>query len=521
MAGTTSDLTDYRFHPFVYDGPGGQGLTVAYDASNPKLPTFQYATPAMFTAANDPANFAESHYFTIDRTTTGRDLGSALDFTAPWHADISSWSANLSFGGKIRDERKDYSSRGGFWFTGGAPLSLANALGSFNDPSYYHYASSAFTLGPMPDQAVAHAFEQANAGAFINGSDSVANILASLHGSERIYAAYMSNSVTLGALDVYLGLRLENTHSDYTGHAATSDTTGTLLGITTVPGSRTYTDLFPSVQLKYAFGPGTDARVAVTRAIARPDYAALAPSLQGTVDAAKSNPNNLTSGNPDLRPQHAWNYDLLVEHFFPSVGVLSGGVFYKQLSDFIFNRTFTYNGPVTAFVGQLGTRPENGGSGHLWGIEGEWAERLVFLPGSFAGLGFDANWTHVESSGLIDPESGRTAPLQRQSPNLANAALTYDLGGLSSRIGWAYQGASITSYGDGTPTPSGDTYFYAHSQIDASVIFTVQQRMQLQLQGLNLNNAVFGFFNGTPQHDYAIQREFYGRTVYLGLKYAL
>lgn len=81
--------------------------------------------------------------------------------------------------------------------------------------------------------------------------------------------------------------------------------------------------------------------------------------------------------------------------------------------------------------------------------------------------------------------------------------------------------ANITSYGDGSPSPTGDTYYYAHSQVDASVILTIDPRLQAQLQGLNLNNAVFGFFSGTPDHDYAIQREFYGRTIYLGLKYAL
>ena len=97
--------------------------------------------------------------------------------------------------------------------------------------------------------------------------------------------------------------------------------------------------------------------------------------------------------------------------------------------------------------------------------------------------------------------------------------MTYDYSAVSARLGWAYQGANITSYGDGSASPSGDTYFYAHSQLDGSVIYNFSPRVQIQLQGLNLNNAVFGFFAGTPSHDYAIQREYYGRTIYLGAKY--
>jgi len=517
-AGTTSDLTDYRFSPFVYDGPNGQGLTVAYDASNTKVPTYKFADPTMATAAATPANFALSHYFSIDGKTTGRDLGTALDFSTPWHTDGGGWSSLLKFGGKIRDERKVYTAHGGFWFSN-TSFPLPPVLGNFSDPHYYSSASNAFTFGPMPDDPAARRLENTNAAAFINGSDTVQNILGSFNGSERIYAAYVSNTMSTGPIEVYLGLRMENTHSNYTGHVVTQDTSGTVTGISKVPGSQTYTDLFPSVQLKYAFTPRTDMRFAVTRGIARPDYSSLAPSLRGTMGGSLSNPANLTSGNPDLKPQHAWNYDLLAEHFFPSVGVISGGVFYKALTDFILNQTFTYNGPVTAFDGQLGTRPENGGSGHLLGFEGEWTQRLVFLPATLAGLGFDVNFTHVDSRALVDPTTGRHAPLQRQSPNLANVALTYDYGPVSARAGWAYQGANITSYGDGSATPTGDTYFYAHSQIDASIIYNFNTRLQVQLQGLNLNNAVFGLFTGTPTHDYSIQREYYGSTIYFGAKY--
>ena len=517
-SGTTSHLRDYRFQPFVYDGPGGKGLTFSYDASNSQVPTFAWASPAMVSAVNDPANFALAHYFTIDRATTGHDLGAALDFADVWRQGDQGWGSTLSFGAKATDETKRHTASGGFWVTG-TPLNLPGYLSSFSDPHYYSNISSAFSIGPMPDEGAATAYEDAHP--FTNLTDPAGNILGSFDGSQKIYAGYVSNRATAGPLELYLGLRAEHTRADYHGHVVQSDTSGNVTSIQTQPGSQSYTDLFPSAQVKYALSSRTDARLAVTRGIARPDYSSLAPSLQGTLGANPSDPSALTVGNPDLRPQHAWNYDLLVEHFFPSVGVISGGVFYKQLTDFIFNQAFTYSGPVTAFIGQRGTRPENGGNGHITGVEAEWVQRLVFLPGAWAGLGFDANYAHVDSRALVDPSSGRYAPLQRTSPNLGNAALTYDYDAVSARLGWAYQGANITSYGDGTPTPSGDTYFYAHSQVDGSIIYNFSPRIQLQLQGLNLNDAVFGFFVGNPKHDYAIQREYYGRTIYLGAKYNL
>ena len=515
-AGTRQSVNDYRSSPFIFDGPGGQGLTVAYDATNRQYPTYRFVDAAMATAANDPANYALNSWKTSDGLTTGRDLGGAVDFSLPYIA--GSMSSTLRFGGKMRDEKKDFVNRQRS-FSSSTDLMLTQVLGGFSDPDYYKTLSNAYTIGATPDLGAVNDYENTNP--FQDKTNAAKDALASFNGSERIYAAYLSNEIGVGAMQLYLGLRAENTRSSYTGHVVTKDTTNAVVGITTVPGSKTYTDLFPSAQLRFGFAPETQLRLAVTRGIARPDYSDLAPHLSGTVGGNKSNPGNLSSGNPDLRPQHAWNYDVMIEHFFQSVGVISAGMFYKSINDLIISQDFVYNGPVQEFVGQAGTRPTNVSSGHLWGFETEWSQRLTFLPGLFNGLGFDANYTHVDSRALVDPSTNRYAPLPRQSPNLANFGLSYDRGPVSGRAAWSYQGANIVSYGDGTPTANGDNYFYAHSQIDASLSYDFSSTLQIQLQALNLNNAVFGFFNGTPKNDYSVQREYYGRTFYFGAKYGL
>jgi hypothetical protein len=89
---------------------------------------------------------------------------------------------------------------------------------------------------------------------------------------------------------------------------------------------------------------------------------------------------------------------------------------------------------------------------------------------------------------------------------------------VSARLAWQYQGQSIYSYGDGTATAGGDTYFYPHAQVDASLLLTLTRQTQLQIQGLDLNNEVFGFFNGTPGAKFSIQREVYGRSFIVGVK---
>jgi TonB-dependent receptor len=468
--------------------------------------------------ANNPANFALDGYDASNGLSTGHDVGG--QFSAQLAYALGNHPSTLKFGIRLRDEGKAYTRNNvSFGDTSSAGYSLAQAVSGFSDPSFYSTLSSGFAMGPVPDLGITNAWENAHSAAFADNSDPVRNALAGFNGSERIYAGYAMNTIEYGRLRLNVGVRVEATRSAYIGHVAATDSNGTTVSL--VNGSQNYADVFPSTQLRYAADQNTNIRVAVTRGIARPNYSDLAPHLQGNIGAIYKNQySNLRAGNPDLKPERSWNYDLLIERFLPgSGGVVSGGVFYKSLSNVILDRNFIYQGPMTEFDGYFGTEPENGGSGHLTGVEANWVQHFPFLPGLLAGLGFDLNWTHVSSNVLVDPSSGRDAPLLRQAPNIGNAALLYDRGPVSARFAWTYNGAYIGAYGDGSATADGDNYFYQHSQIDASVIYSVNPEVQVQLQALNLNDAPFGFFQGTPDHRFGVQREYYGRTFYFGAKY--
>jgi len=89
--------------------------------------------------------------------------------------------------------------------------------------------------------------------------------------------------------------------------------------------------------------------------------------------------------------------------------VLSGGIFYKQITDFIYKRQFVYHGPATEFDGYYATAPVNGGDAHLVGGEFDFSHRLNFLPGAASGLGFDVNWTQVYSKAAVTKDTATTA----------------------------------------------------------------------------------------------------------------
>ena len=526
-SGTRQSVSDYRTSPFGYSSDT-QVSGIALDGSNPQVPVYQYLNAQDAANVANPQNYSLSRYSVSDGLTTGRDLGGKLDAT--WNYNSASVPGVIKFGIKVRDEQKEFNEANAR-FKATMNYTLAQGLSGFTDPSFYDNVTNAYPLGPVPGDTRVHSAEDANPSGFVNATDSLGNLIDSFRGAEKVYSGYVMNTVNFGRLRVNVGLRAENTRVSYTGHQEGTDTTTGTTSVATVSGSSSYTDLFPSVQLRYALDGVTNIRGAVTRAIARPNYYDLAPHISGGTCGGVCNTltNAASAGNPDLKPQHAWNYDLLFEHYLPAAGIVSGGVFYKQITDFQYDRIAVYHGPATQFDGNYVSTPVNGGDGHLFGFEADYSQHLAFLPRALQGLGFDVNWTHVSSratllqdasdSAHVGQTTYRSVALPRQSPNIANVALLYDSPRVSVRAAWQYQGANITSYADGTATAGGDTYFYAHSQIDASVIYNVTHNVSLQLQGLNLNNAVFGFFNGTPDAQFNIQREYYGRSVILGAKY--
>jgi len=55
--------------------------------------------------------------------------------------------------------------------------------------------------------------------------------------------------------------------------------------------------------------------------------------------------------------------------------------------------------------------------------------------------------------------------------------------------------------------------------VDAQASYYLGRGLTAVVSGLNLNNEVFGFYNGSPQ--YVVQREFYKPTYTFGFKWEL
>lgn len=541
-AGSTATTHDH--YDDDYAGPSGFAYT--YD-NNPLKPRY-FVDAATGAELQSSSAYSLTQIATDNEAANGQVVGGRADLHIPFA--ISDRPAAFQFGAKIDNEHKGYlSNQPPYAYIGANPLTVGQFPSSFTFPGFYSYVCpGCYTLAPFGSIPAVQQYLHANPSLFQLQSSSLGDQLATYAGTEQVVAAYAMQTLDVGPAHFNVGLRAEHTDVGYVGHVANdpSDTSAT----TVQHGTNSYTDLFPSVQFRYAIGQNTNLRAAVTRGIARPNYPDLAPSFNAVGATPQSISSPLSEGNPSLKPEHAWNYDLLAEHYFASVGVLSGGVFYKDITDFIFSRTVPYTGSVARYNSNLNgdtlyyvSQPQNGPSAHLWGAEMDYMQHLTFLPGALRGIGFDVNWTHVESRATVPipafdsvsytNQNGTTvfpyantpfrhSPIPRQFPNMFNVALLYDYSRVSARVEGQYTAASIYSYGtDGTSNPqSGDTWNYPHWQVDGSIVWTVMGRSAIQVQALNINNAVFGFFTGLsgPGQRYNNQREYYGSTWFVGLR---
>jgi TonB-dependent receptor len=447
-----------------------------------------------------------------DDPTSQRNIQGAISLARPYTSERA--TGLFEVGGKIRDASKTRVVTDQYYAATGAPtLTVANILGGPVDPGYYF---GAYQLGPLSDYNKLVSFLASNPSAIaldVNSThqrDDPNNYSV----GERVYAAYAMNTLDRGSNHLQTGVRLEVTQSTYTGNHVTLNSSGRYVSTQPVDGSATYTNVLPSVQYRYAFDGNTNLRAVYGMGIARPNFGDLPPFI-----LEQDRRNSISVGNPDLKPTRANNVDLLFEHFLEPVGIVQVGFFYKWLTNPIYRVQTT----VTAgtYAGFSQTQPINGPSATVGGVEMSWQQHLSFLPGALSGLGARANYSYTTSKASVPGRTDDPA-LLRQAPNNWNLDATYDRGGFSARIGLTHNDANIYAYNyqqgaDGGITgPNGDQYLYAHTQLDAQASYMLRHQVQIVLALLNLNNEVFGFYQGSPQ--YPIQREFYNRTISIGIR---
>jgi outer membrane receptor protein involved in Fe transport len=120
-------------------------------------------------------------------------------------------------------------------------------------------------------------------------------------------------------------------------------------------------------------------------------------------------PYTINVGNPALVAEHANDYDILYERYLPSVGMIEGGYFFKQITDPIFYTDGfvpATGSPLSqAYAGDHLLQEINGDHAWVQGIELAYRQHFNFLPGVLAGARIDTNFTYTSSKNYDCTES--------------------------------------------------------------------------------------------------------------------
>ena len=494
-----------------------------YDLANTKSLYLPQWTPSCFTEA-----YTNQSNFPLHRMQVNHGLTAQLNLQGSGAAakryHLGSHLSTIEIGGKFRNAHKfantftdNYSPSGT-----GTPLLLSQFPSRLSNSNYYggHYK-----LGPQAGFFdVYNAFTAdlaANPGNYTLAQDTSSQF----DFIEKVSAGYVMDTVDFNKIRLVAGVRFEGTNLDTATPVFTTDpVTGNPVfsGITKLNGS--YVKVLPSASLRFALKKDTNLRLVYSRGFSRPNPQDIAQAV--SVDSSGS-PILVSLGNPSLRPETADNIDVLFEHYLNPFGIITAGYFYKNLTDPIISHTFnnvttgTFGGSTcTTTLTCRVTQPVNAGSAWINGFEAAYLQHLTFLPGAFGGLGISANYGYTASRTSFGPDFGRTdhPRLVRNAPHTWNVSPTYDRGRVSVRVGFSYNAENIVGYGAPGNGPFGDNFFYPHLQFDAQGSVKMARGLSFVMYGLNLNNEVFGFYNGSPQ--FMVQRAFYKPTIAAGLRWS-
>ncbi len=472
------------------------------------------------------------------------DLGFGASLATPY--TLAGHASTFEFGGRFRNEHK-FVNQNTQNFTpniaaGNAEdptLAMTNFLNDFADPKYY---GGSYQFGPAVEYDKVRAFTAQTVTSAIVGN--------SFNQIEKVSAGYLMNTTNLGKFRLVLGVRFENTGENNLGYNGQRNANS--LGNTPIRIQTSYLDVLPSASLRYALTPTSGLRLVYGRGLSRPQFSDLIPFQ--TVSSSGSARTTVSKGNPNIQAEYADNLDVLYENSLPGTGLLQAGFFYKNLSNpIVATQTLVPADPPLTGNNQpyLLNQTINAGSAYVYGFEIAFQQHFTRLPGALNGLGVSTNYGYTASQAKLPPHidpaviqpgqisgpnrgpEGANPALIGQAPNSFNFSPTYDKRGLSVRLGMTYNQANIASYqystsnsgpitagggGGGPRGPNGDQYFYSHLQLDLQGTYKLPKGFTAVAYALNLNNEVFGFYNGSTI--YPVQREFYRQTFGGGLRWS-
>ena len=353
--------------------------------------------------------------------------------------------------------------------------------------------------------------------------------------TEEILAAYFMGNIQLGRFSILSGLRVEDTETEGEGAlqqltpeerarraawgSAPLTDAETTRRVTEEYGRRVtrggdYRSIFPGVHMKYQFTRNLQLRLSYSENIGRPNIGQLIPRTT-VIDETQ----RVTTSNPSLEPQWAKNFDLSGEYYFEPAGLLTFGVFQKNIRKFIYTSSATIigsgqdNGFDGEYAGYALTTQYNGGYAKVKGLEIGYNQQFTFLPGWLKGFGAFANATWMNAEGNYGAGNAiALVPNPRIAgfnPFIANVGVSYIQNRLNLRASFNYRHKYLVGF---NANESRATYAAARPTLDLKTLYNVNRRLSLYLDVVNVlmepdRERLYGY--DRPQTIHLMRQQFF------------
>lgn len=479
-----------RNYGTTFNGP--KNVPFTYDNSDPDFPKL-----TIVGGATDPNN---ASLYKLSKLGNSKESADDHEWSYAVNGTLeTNWIGSgdrLQFGGQVRLRTKlDTPFNQSFSL---APTTAGALLGS----AITDYYGNRYSNGPQIDEKGIEALAASS-----SPSAFTPDLGGYFRAREDIYAGYAMYTLNAGKFGGVAGVRIEHTKASYQSYSFDAD--GNLLSSDPVTRKRSYTNFFPTLQLRYSFAPTLVLRATYSTGIGRPGFSQVAAPI--TIDHDNE---IITRGNPDLKPTTGNNFDLSIEKYLPNSGILSFGAFDKELRNYVVKRTAFGTDPVN-FPGVTRVEfdtYENVPTAYARGIEAAYDQRFAFLPAPFDGIGIGANVTYVDSQ--VELRTGEKRLLPATSKWTWNAALYYEAHGVQLRLSAQYVGTNLFGIGD---TAALDVFQSPRTTLDFTSSVDLTRNVRLYFNVKNITNEPLRIYEGSP--DRPIQREFYDATFEGGVKF--
>ncbi|QUD88921.1 TonB-dependent receptor [Phenylobacterium montanum] len=306
-----------------------------------------------------------------------------------------------------------------------------------------------------------------------------------------------------------------------------------------VQHKRNYIDVLPSFNFTLDVTDNQIVRFGAARVVAPQDLFALGLGnsynfTRGANDPVTGNARfqfaGGSSGNPNLDPYRASQFNVSWEDYFAKGALISVAGFYKQVDNFVETENIPTKvnddfGGTTADV----TQPVNAGKGSIYGVEigGQYAFNGDWMPW-LQGFGVAGNYTRSMSFSDQATSFSEQGPIPGVAKNAVTVQGYYERGGFAARLSYSWRDTAVNDSLVGAtfafPDQNGKTKVYqvfsaAYGQLDGQISYDINKRIGVVFSVQNLTDEVQHTYLQWPNLPFTYDDS--GRRYFLGVKFKL